>query len=360
MNGNESDAYAAAGVSTAAGARFVSTIKDRVHSTYNQGPGRVLSTLRGFAGLYDLSFLKNYKEPVLVSGTDGVGTKLQLARLFNRHNTIGVDLVAMCANDILVTGGQPLYFLDYIACGRLQVERMAEIIDGIVQGCKLAGAALLGGETAEHPGVMAVDDYDLAGFMVGVVEKKDLLDGADVAAGDLLLGLPSSGIHSNGLSLVRRIFLGDGDWQPEAWLARLTAKEQAFLREEVLLRPTEIYEALLRPILSRQSGERRLIKAMAHITGGGFFENIPRALPAGLQAVIDVQSWPRPSLFDELRSRGNLTLREMFHVFNMGIGMVLVVDPQNRAILSDLLNGPHYWIGRIENSQDETIVLNGL
>jgi len=362
LNRNESEAYARAGVSTATGARFVSTIKDRVQSTYNLGPGRVLSTLRGFAGLYDLSFLKDYEEPVLVSGTDGVGTKLQLARLFNQHHTIGVDLVAMCANDVLVTGGLPLYFLDYIACGSLEVDRMAEIIDGIVRGCTLAGAALLGGETAEHPGVMAADDYDLAGFMVGVVEKRGLLHGADVAAGDLLLGLPSSGIHSNGLSLLRRLYLGEASGAPAEWLERLSEDDRVFLRDEILLRPTEIYEGRIRPLLQAQGrGGHRHVKAMAHITGGGFFENIPRVLPAGLRAAIDVQSWPRAELFERIRARGNLSWLEMFHVFNMGIGMVLVVDRESRTIVSDLLSGSYYWIGTIESAGGgENVVLGGI
>ncbi|MDX1961487.1 MAG: phosphoribosylformylglycinamidine cyclo-ligase [Leptospiraceae bacterium] len=308
---NEEISYRSSGVDTHAGQEFVNRIKKNVNSTHNP---RVLGGLGGFAAAYDASFLKNYREPILVSCTDGVGTKLELARLLGIHNTVGIDLVAMSVNDLLVTGARPLYFLDYIACGKLDVSKMDEIVSGIVTGCKLCGAALVGGETAEHPGLMKEDEYDLAGFAVGAVEKSDMIDGSKVQAGDMIIGLASSGPHSNGFSLLRKLFLKEGKFLPDS------EKEISFLKDYVLT-PTKIYvESVLKVLLKEE------IKGMVHITGGGFYENIPRILPKNLEAIVTRKHLPKHYLFERIQSEFSISEKELFSTFNMGTGFMLIVD----------------------------------
>jgi len=313
--------YRTAGVDTHAGQRFVELIKPAVLSTKQP---HVLSGLGGFAAMSDLSFLKSYDKPVLLTTTDGVGTKLHLATLFDRHNTVGIDLVAMCVNDLLVTGAKPLLFLDYIACGKLNPEQMAVVVQGIAEGCRQASCALVGGETAEHPGLLKPEEYDLAGFCAGVCERDDLIDGTKIAEGDVIFALPSSGIHSNGISLVRKIFLKNGTEAPEL-------KEDAdFLINEVLLSPTRIFEPFLRPVLDAFAREKiQGIAGMIHVTGGGFYENVPRMIPAGLCAQIDVTLIPVPEVFRRIQERGNVKPQEMYSVYNMGAGMIVIVKKEH-------------------------------
>jgi phosphoribosylformylglycinamidine cyclo-ligase len=330
--------YRDAGVDTHAGRAFVKRIASAVESTY--GP-HVLKDQAGFGGLFAASFLKDYAEPVLVSSTDGVGTKLHLAQLFDRHETIGQDLVAMCVNDLLATAARPLFFMDYIACGKLEQERMTTIVESISAGCREAGCALIGGETAEHPDTMRPGDYDLGGFTVGVVEKARLRNPAAVRKGDVLIGLPSSGVHSNGMSLVRRLFLRGGLELPES------AEDREFLLHRILLRPTVIYERIVRPVLDAldrsanpdisEARDAFDVRAIAHITGGGFFENIPRILPEHLAARIDRQGWQVPAVFQTIQARGSIDEAEMFSVFNMGMGLVLAVAPGAQAECLELL-----------------------
>ncbi|TGK04778.1 phosphoribosylformylglycinamidine cyclo-ligase [Leptospira semungkisensis] len=306
--------YKAAGVDTEAGQEFVKKIKQNVESTH--GP-RVLGGLGGFSGAFDVSFLKNYKNPILLSGTDGVGTKVELARLFDIHDTIGIDLVAMCVNDILVSGGEPLFFLDYIACGKLNPAKMERIVAGIVKGCRLSGAALLGGETAEHPGTMEPDEYDLGGFVVGAVEKEDLIDGSKILPGDIVLGLESSGPHSNGFSLIRKLYLVEGRKLPE--------KQETidFLRE-FALRPTRIYVQSILNLLKKAE-----VKGMVHVTGGGFYENIPRVLPDSAAVELKRDSLPENPFFVRLKKDfPSLSETELYSTFNMGIGYIVVVSPE--------------------------------
>jgi len=336
-------------VDTGEGQRFVSLIKDAVTSTHSPN---VLAGYGGFAGCFDVSFLKNYENPVLVSATDGVGTKLRLASLFHKHDTIGIDLVAMCSNDILVTGAKPLLFLDYIACGKLNADAMKTVVASIAEGCRQAKASLIGGETAEHPGLMNSDDYDLAGFMVGAVEKGEILDGQKVKAGDILIGLPSSGVHSNGLSLVRKIFLKNGIDLPDS------SEDQLFLKNEIL-RPTIIYEPDIRPLFDERIG----IHGIVHITGGGFFENIPRILPKHLRAVINKNELRIPELFQKIEKRGNIPEMEMFSVFNMGVGMIIAAAKSDAQKILDILKqtfsenhpdalGEPRTIGKIEDRSE--------
>lgn len=327
MGGNEPIGYRDAGVDTHAGQDFVRRIQSAVARTARP---EWVRDQGGFAGLFDVSFLKDYRRPLLVSSTDGVGTKLRLAQLFDRHQTIGIDLVAMCVNDLLVTGAAPLFFLDYIATGKLSPEKMTAVVESIAEGCSQAGCTLLGGETAEHPDTMAAEDYDLAGFVVGAVEADRLINGQRCAAGDVIIGLPSSGVHSNGLSLVRRIYLKEGLSLPD------DAYDQAFLRDQILLRPTVIYESALRPLLDQGAP----IHGMAHITGGGFYENAPRMLPSELAAQIDSQAWQPPELFNRIAERGPVDRREMFSVFNMGIGLMLFAPPgEADALLKSCARG---------------------
>ncbi|WP_026695297.1 phosphoribosylformylglycinamidine cyclo-ligase [Peribacillus kribbensis] len=318
------NAYRQAGVDIEAGYEAVNRMKKHVKRTMRP---EVLSGLGGFGGMFDLSAL-GLKEPVLVSGTDGVGTKLMLALIMDKHDTIGIDCVAMCVNDIVVQGAAPIYFLDYIACGKADPERIEAIVKGVADGCEQAGCALIGGETAEMPGMYDENDYDLAGFAAGAVEKSALITGKETAAGDVLIGLSSSGLHSNGFSLVRKVLLSDKDADPNQYMEDLGCT----LGEE-LLKPTKIY---VKPLLEAMKTYR--IKGMAHITGGGFIENIPRMLPEGLGAVIEKGSWKIHPVFQLLESKGNLQEEEMFNIFNMGIGMVVAADEEDAAGLIGLFD----------------------
>ena len=310
-----SESYKQAGVDVEAGYESVERMKKHVQRTMRK---EVMGGLGAFAGLFDISEM-NYEQPVLVTGTDGVGTKLKLAFEMNKHDTIGVDVVAMCVNDIAAQGADPLLFLDYIACGKNEPARIEQIVKGIADGCEQSGAALIGGETAEMPGMYELEEYDLAGFVVGMADKKQLVTGESIQAGDVLIGLSSSGVHSNGFSLVRKIIESN-----ELDLDEVYSEFQRPLGEE-LLTPTRIYV----PALQRLK-QAVTIKGMAHITGGGFYENIPRALPEGLGAQVDRTSWSAPSIFSFLQHHGNLSEEDMFGVFNMGIGMVTVVSKADK------------------------------
>ncbi|MBD8006631.1 phosphoribosylformylglycinamidine cyclo-ligase [Bacillus norwichensis] len=309
------DAYQRAGVNIEAGYEAVEKIKKHVKRTNRTG---VMGQLGGFGGTFDLSEM-NMKEPVLISGTDGVGTKLMLAFMLDKHDTIGVDCVAMCVNDVVVQGAEPLYFLDYIACGKAVPDKIEQIVKGIADGCEQAGCALIGGETAEMPGMYKEDEYDLAGFTVGACEKSQLINGENINDGDVLIGLASSGIHSNGYSLVRKIFFGENQFSLDERLPELNGP----LGEE-LLTPTRIY---VKQVISALREFE--IKGMAHITGGGFIENIPRMLPEGLGAEVKEGSWPILPIFEALKKYGKLQTEEMYNIFNMGIGFVLAVDPDD-------------------------------
>jgi phosphoribosylformylglycinamidine cyclo-ligase len=279
----------------------------------------VLTDIGGFSGAFSMKKFMGMEEPVLVSGTDGVGTKLKLAFLLDKHNTIGIDCVAMCVNDIACAGGEPLFFLDYIACGKNEPEKIAKIVSGVAEGCRQSDAALIGGETAEMPGFYPVDEYDLAGFSVGVVDKKDMITGKDLKAGDVLVGIASSGIHSNGYSLVRQVF----SMTPEA--LNRTYESLSGTLGETLLTPTKIYVKALRSI--REAGVR--IKACSHITGGGFYENIPRMLKEGTHAVIEKDSFVIPPIFEMLAKDGNVSEEAMYNTYNMGVGMITAVDKED-------------------------------
>ncbi len=312
--------YQKAGVDIAQGQSFVRKITPLVRSTFRQ---EVLTDLGGFSALFRLD-LKKYREPILVSGTDGVGTKLKIAFLMNRHNTVGIDLVAMCVNDVVVTGAEPLFFLDYFACGRLRTKRSVEVLKGIIQGCRQAGCALIGGETAEMPSFYPPDEYDLAGFAVGVVEKKDVINGWKIRPGDLVIGLASSGLHSNGFSLARKILFEKAGYQvTDPW-------KNGKSLGEVLLTPTRIY---VRNILAL--ARHGFIKGAAHITGGGITKNLPRILPKGCEAVIHRASWRVPEIFCQIQKEGQVDEEEMYRVFNMGIGMILIIAPSSvKAVIN--------------------------
>jgi phosphoribosylformylglycinamidine cyclo-ligase len=322
--------YRDAGVDIDAGNRLVERIKPIARRTTRPG---VLAGLGGFGALFELP-LDRYREPVLVSGTDGVGTKLRLAIDLGRHDTVGIDLVAMCANDLVVQGAEPLFFLDYFATGKLDVDTAAQVVSGIGRGCELAGAALIGGETAEMPGMYADGDYDLAGFCVGVVEKSAIIDGSRVAVGDTLIGIASSGPHSNGYSLIRKI-LAHGKADLAAPLAKaVPGAAPDITLGEALLAPTRIY---VKNILALNA--EIPLRAIAHITGGGLIENLPRVLPDGTRGLIDARSWQRPAIFDWLQRQGNVAEQEMYRTFNCGIGMIVVVAPGDAdralALLAD-------------------------
>ncbi|MBO6147503.1 MAG: phosphoribosylformylglycinamidine cyclo-ligase [Lachnospiraceae bacterium] len=306
--------YKSAGVDIEAGYRSVELIKDYVKATNRP---EVLGGLGGFSGAFSLKNIKDMEDPVLLSGTDGVGTKIKLAFIMDKHDTIGIDCVAMCVNDVACAGGEPLYFLDYIACGKNYPEKIAQIVKGVAEGCKMAGAALIGGETAEHPGLMPEDEYDLAGFAVGVADRKDIIDGSTIGAGDTLIGIASSGVHSNGFSLVRKIFRMD-----EKSLSRYYDELGCSLGD-ALLAPTIIYVKALKSV--KDAGVR--IKGCSHITGGGFYENIPRMLPTGTSAKIDKSSYPVPAIFNLMQQEGKVEERMMYNTYNMGLGMVLATDP---------------------------------
>ena len=306
--------YKKAGVDIEAGYKSVELMKKHVQGTMRP---EVLTNLGGFSGAFSMEKFKNMEKPTLVSGTDGVGTKLKLAFLMDKHDTIGIDCVAMCVNDIACAGGEPLFFLDYIACGKNYPEKIAAIVSGVAEGCKQSDAALIGGETAEHPGLMPEDEYDLAGFAVGVVDEKDIITGADVKAGDVLIGMASSGVHSNGFSLVRKIFEMTKESLDTYY------DELGKTLGEALLAPTRIYVKALRSV--KEAGVR--IKACSHITGGGFYENVPRMLPEGKQAVIRKDSYEVPSIFKLMAKKGQVEEKMMYNTYNMGLGMVLAVDP---------------------------------
>ena len=335
-----SDKYREAGVDLEAGYESVRRIKSHVARTQIKGS---IDSLGSFGGMFDLSVL-GYKEPVLVSGTDGVGTKLMLAFEMDKHDTIGIDAVAMCVNDVLVQGAMPIFFLDYIAVGKNFPERIEQIVKGVADGCVLSECALIGGETAEMPDMYSIDHYDIAGFCVGAVEKSKLLDGQSIEVGHTLIGLPSSGCHSNGFSLVRKVLFKDG---------KLDAHKvyDGFDKPlgEVLLTPTKIYVKAIKHLLT--SGVD--IKGMSHITGGGFFENIPRMLKDGQGVSIDVTSFPKPEIFNLLQTTGNIPEKEMYNVFNMGIGFIMAVEDKDVETVQKLLKEigeESYVIGKVTDS----------
>ena len=314
MSDSKHVTYEDAGVDTAEGGRAVDAIKQMVKDTNRP---EVIGGIGGFGGLFSAAALKDMEDPILISGTDGVGTKLVLAQIMDRHETVGQDLVAMCVNDILASGAEPLFFLDYVAIGHIEAEHMAKIIKGVADGCKLAGCALVGGEMAEHPGVMAPADYDLAGFTVGVVDRPKMLDPANVRPGDVILGLPSTGVHSNGYSLVRKVF------DVENTDLNRYYDELGETLGEALLRPTVIY---VKPVLRCIAAAD--VRGVSHITGGGFYENIPRCIPDGLCARIDKAAIRTPAVFGLLQAKGGIDEHDMFNTFNMGVGMVVVVSPE--------------------------------
>ena len=308
--------YKKAGVDIEAGYKSVELMKEHVKKTMRP---EVLGGLGGFAGAFDLSEIKNMEEPVLLSGTDGCGTKVKLAFVMDKHDTIGIDAVAMCVNDIACSGGEPLFFLDYIACGKNYPEKIASIVSGVAEGCLQSECALVGGETAEHPGLMPENDYDLAGFAVGVVDKKDIIDGSTIKAGDTLIGIASSGVHSNGFSLVRKVFEMTKESLDTYY------DELGKTLGEALIEPTRIYVKALKNV--KNAGVR--IKGCSHITGGGFFENVPRMLPENVRAIIKKESYPVPALFDLIQKNGNIEEHMMYNTFNMGLGMVIAVNSED-------------------------------
>ena len=318
-----SDSYKSAGVDVTAGYESVELMKNHVKRTLIPG---VVSGLGGFGGLFQPD-LSGMEEPILVSGTDGVGTKLKIAMLLQKHDTIGIDAVAMCVNDVICCGAKPLFFLDYIACGRNFPEKVAAIVAGVAEGCVQAGCALIGGETAEHPGMMEEEDYDLAGFTVGVVDRKKVIDGSRLQAGDVLLGVLSSGVHSNGFSLVRKVF-GVNEENVNQYYSELGST-----LGETLLTPTRIY---VKPVLA--AVEAADVKAISHITGGGFYENIPRMMREGLTARVEKASVPVPPIFSLLQKTGNIPERDMYNTFNMGVGLCMAVSPETAQSALDALN----------------------
>lgn len=342
------NAYSRAGVDVEAGYEVVERIKKHVKRTERLG---VMGAIGGFGGCFDLSQF-DLKEPILVSGTDGVGTKLMVAIQADKHDTIGIDCVAMCVNDIVAQGAEPLYFLDYIATGKNVPARLEQVVAGVAEGCVQAGAALIGGETAEMPGMYGEDDYDLAGFTVGIAEKSQMITGEKIQAGDILVGLPSSGIHSNGYSLVRKVFFETNSFSLDENLPELSGK----LSDEILT-PTRIYVEAVLPLVKKE-----LVNGIAHVTGGGFVENLPRMLPEKLACEIEMCSWPVLPIFEALEKYGEIPEMEMYEIFNMGIGMVLAVAPEKLAELqADLKerNEVSFVIGKVIEKQDSAIVFKG-
>ncbi|MBQ8571989.1 MAG: phosphoribosylformylglycinamidine cyclo-ligase [Ruminococcus sp.] len=344
MNNSRSESYAAAGVDITAGYKAVELMKSHIKRTKNEG---CLDDVGGFGGCFGLP--TGMEEPVLVSGTDGCGTKVKLAIMMDKHDTIGIDAVAMCVNDIICTGAKPLFFLDYIACGKNYPEKIASIVGGVAEGCVQSGAALIGGETAEHPGLMPLEDYDLAGFAVGIVDKKKMIDNTQMKAGDVIIALPSTGVHSNGFSLVRKVFdIENTD------INRTYEELGDKTLGETLLTPTKIY---VKPVLSLL--EEVKIKGISHITGGGFYENIPRSIPDGLGAKIDKNAVKILPIFSLIQKEGNISERDMFNTFNMGVGMSIIVSKEDadKAIQILKANGEDaYLIGEIIES-DEKVIL---
>ncbi len=334
--------YEQAGVSLEAGYQSVELIKEHVKKTMR---AEVLGGLGGFSGAFSLAKIKEMEEPVLLSGTDGCGTKVKLAMVMDKHDTIGIDAVAMCVNDIACAGGEPLFFLDYIACGKNFPEKIADIVKGVAEGCLQSEAALIGGETAEHPGLMPEEDYDLAGFAVGVCDKKDMITGENLNVGDVLIGLPSTGVHSNGFSLVRNVF----DITKES--LDTYYEELGTTLGQALLAPTKIYVKALKQI--KKAGIQ--LKACSHITGGGFYENIPRMLKEGMGVEIDVNSFPKPKIFDLIEKEGQISSHEMYNVFNMGLGFVMAVDPSEVESVQKALaeiNEPSYVVGKVTDTNE--------
>ncbi len=330
--------YKKAGVDIEAGYRSVELMKEYVKETARP---EVLGGLGGFSGAFSLSAIKNMEKPTLVSGTDGVGTKIKLAFLMDQHDTVGIDCVAMCVNDIVCAGGEPLFFLDYIACGKNYPEKIAAIVKGVAEGCKQAGAALIGGETAEHPGLMPEEEYDLAGFAVGVIDEKDLITGENIKPGDVLVGVASSGVHSNGFSLVRKVFEMTKESLDTYY------DELGKTLGEALIEPTKIYVKALKSI--KEAGIT--IKGCSHITGGGFYENIPRMLPEGVSAMVKKDSYPVPPIFRLIQEKGNIEEQMMYNTYNMGLGMVLAFDPADaeRAIAAIKASGETaYVVGEVK------------
>ena len=341
--------YRDAGVDIDAGNESVSLIKDAVRATYRS---EVMGDLGGFGGLFALN-TKDYKEPVLISGTDGVGTKLRLAFLLNKHDTIGQDAVAMCVNDILVQGAEPLFFLDYLAVGKLEPIQVAEVVTGVARACKESGCALIGGETAEMAGFYPIGEYDIAGFSVGVAERSKLITPARVKAGDVLLGLPSSGVHSNGYSLVRKIVFERKGFKGDEYIEELGQT----IGEE-LLTPTRLYPRICLPLIRAFD-----IHGMVHITGGGFYENIPRALPDHMGAEVNGAAWTIPPVFRLLQEWGNVDWTEMYRTFNMGIGMVLIVSSDEADRITAQLNAQNetvYHIGHVTEGAHEVVIKGGV
>ena len=346
MLNSKSEAYAAAGVDITAGYRSVELMKKHIQRT--EIPG-VCSDVGGFGGLFRPD-LAGMQEPVLVSGTDGVGTKLKLAFLMDKHDTVGIDCVAMCVNDIICSGAKPLFFLDYIACGRNIPERIEQIVKGVCEGCVQAGCALIGGETAEHPGMMPEEEYDLAGYSTGIVDKAKIIDNRTMKAGDIVIALPSTGVHSNGFSLVRKVFDVEN-----ADLAAPVEKLGGKSLGETLLTPTKIY---VKPVLALL--KEVAVKGISHITGGGFYENIPRSIPDGLGAKIDRSAVKVPAIFDLIAEKGGISERDMFNTFNMGVGMSIVVaaEDADKALQILKANGEDaYVIGEIIESEDKITII---
>lgn len=345
MKNSQSQSYAAAGVDITAGYKAVELMKSHIARTRNQG---CLDDVGGFGGCFGLPL--GYEEPVLVSGTDGCGTKVKLAILMDKHDTIGIDAVAMCVNDIICCGAKPLFFLDYIACGKNIPEKIAEIVGGVAEGCVQSGAALIGGETAEHPGMMPIDDYDLAGFAVGIVDKKKILDNNTMQEGDVVIALPSSGVHSNGFSLVRKVFDVENCDLSKTY-EELGGKSLG----ETLLTPTKIYVKSILALLEKVN-----VRAISHITGGGFYENIPRSIPDGFGAEIIKENIRVLPIFELLQKTGNIPERDMYNTYNMGVGMSVVVpkDEVEKAIEILKENGDDaYIIGKIVKSDNKITII---
>lgn len=333
--------YKSSGVDIEAGYKSVELMKQYVKITMRP---EVLGGLGGFSGAFSLEKIKNMEKPTLVSGTDGVGTKIKLAFLLDKHDTIGIDCVAMCVNDIACAGGEPLFFLDYIACGKNEPEKIAQIVKGVAEGCVQSEAALIGGETAEHPGLMPEDEYDLAGFAVGVVDEKDLITGENLKAGDVLIGMASSGVHSNGFSLVRKVF------EMTAESLNTYYDELGATLGETLLAPTRIYVKALKAV--KEAGVT--IKACSHITGGGFYENIPRMLKEGTHAVVKKDSYPVPPIFKLMAEKGNIAEQMMYNTYNMGLGMIVAVDPADVDKTMEAMRAAGdtpYVVGSIEEGE---------
>ncbi|MGL4876481.1 phosphoribosylformylglycinamidine cyclo-ligase [Paraclostridium dentum] len=334
--------YRASGVDIDEGNRAVNLIKDKIKGTYDKN---VIGDLGNFSGLYSLKDFINMDEPVLLSSTDGVGTKLKLAQMMDIHNTVGIDLVAMCVNDLICQGAKPLFFLDYIATGKLIPEKIDDIVSGIVEGCKMAECALIGGETAEMPGMYSEDDYDLAGFSVGIADKSKIISGEDVNSGDTLIGISSSGIHSNGYSFIRKIFLEEYKYELTDYI-----EELGMTLGEALLIPTKIYVKLVMDLIKKYE-----LKAIAHITGGGVIENIPRVIPNGLGIDIEKNSWEKPAIFKMIEKFNAIDEVELHKSFNMGIGLAMVVDSDKAEEIVSYLNESEkqaYIIGKVVDTHE--------